>query len=130
MKTFASPASTILVTNSDGTRYDIGDFSQLKNSVSQHQHVGAVDPCAVDRDAHRRILDATPAEQAEVLLVDRRGHDELAIDVADDAAREHVRAREGIAIADGEEALVIQPEDCYLLAVHQRAYAAVGHDGV
>src|SRR5436190_12889485 len=29
MKTFDSPASTILVTNSDGTRYDIGLFSRF-----------------------------------------------------------------------------------------------------
>src|SRR4051812_17211231 len=101
MKTFDSPASTILVTNSDGTKYDIGRSPVLKNL-----DVHALDPRLIDRDAHRRVLDAAPGEKAEMLLVDRRGDDQLAVEVADDAAREHVRAGERVAIADGMDFLI------------------------
>src|ERR1044071_2304229 len=96
MKTFDSPASTILVTNSDGARYDIGLSPVLKNL-----NIRALDSRPVDRNTHRRVLDAAPAEQTEMLLVDRRGDDQLPVQVADDAARKHVRPGEGIAIPYG-----------------------------
>src|SRR5437868_10414339 len=128
MKIFDSPASIILTTNSDGARYDICGFSQLKESVSQDDHVCAVERCAVDRHTHRGVLEAAPAHEAEVLLVDRRGDDQLAVEIADDAAREHVRARERIAVADGEDAVVVEAEYGDLLALHQGAHAAVRHD--
>src|SRR5881394_2203940 len=123
MKTFDSPASTILVTNSDGTRYDIGLSPVLKNL-----DVHALDPRAIDRDAHRWILEAAPRQKAEMLFVDRRGDDQLAVQIADDAAREHVRARERVAVADGENAIVVEAEHGDLLPLDKGAHAAVRHD--
>src|SRR2546427_9932946 len=102
MKTFDSPASTILVTNSDGARYDIGGSSRLKSLDSQHDHVRTVDERPVDRHAHGRVLDATPAEQAEVLLLDRRGDHPLAVHVAHPAAREHNGPPERVALTHRE----------------------------
>src|SRR5262249_40924158 len=64
------------------------------------QDEALLDPRGIDRDAHRAVLQAAAGEQVEVLLVDRRGDDRLALQVADDAAREHVRARERVAVGD------------------------------
>src|SRR6185503_488796 len=64
-----------------------------------------------------------------MLLVDRRGDDQLAVEVADDAARQHVRAGKGIAISDGINSLVNQ-KNRHLLATDQRADSGVGHDVV
>src|SRR5262245_49990845 len=64
-----------------------------------------------------------------MLFVDRRGDDQLAVEVADDAAREHVCPREGIAIADCVDFL-IDPENGNLLSPDQRGYAGVGNDVV
>src|SRR5262245_1422897 len=71
-------------------------------------------PRAVDRNAHLAVFDAAAAAQAEVLLVDRRGDDQLAFEVADDAAREDVRARERIEVAYGMD-LLLDPEHRHLL---------------
>jgi hypothetical protein len=62
-----------------------------------------------------------------VLLVDRRGDHQLALHVADDAAREDVRARERVAVADGVD-LVVDAEDGDLLAGDEGAYAGVVED--
>src|SRR5258708_1885352 len=69
-------------------------------------HVVLLDADGVDLDAHRGILEALARRKGEVLLVDRRGDDELTLDVADDPAREDVGAREGITIAYRIEAVV------------------------
>src|SRR6185369_5159375 len=127
MKIFDSPASTILVTNSDGAKYDICGFSQLGNSDSQDDHVCAVERGAVDRNAHRGVLDAAPRHKAEMLLVDRGGDDQLAVQVADDAARKHVRPGERIAIPDCIDFL-INSKNGNLLAADQRGHAGVGND--
>src|SRR6266852_699211 len=74
------------------------------------------------------VLQAAARYQAEMLLVDRRGDDQLAPDVADYAARYDIGAGEGIVVADGVHAVVVQPEERDLLAAHQRAYAGIGHD--
>src|SRR6185436_4967920 len=63
-----------------------------------------------------------------MLLVDGRGNDELALDVADDAARKHVRPRERIEIVDGVEAVVVEAEHRDLPAVDERTYAGVRDD--
>src|SRR5687767_11460949 len=63
------------------------------------------------RDAHAGVLQALTGRQAEVLLVDRGGDDQLALEVPYDAARQHVRARERVVVADRVDAVVIQPED-------------------
>src|SRR5262245_13057062 len=117
MKILDSPASTILVTNSDGARYDICCFSPLRNVKSEDDDVLAIEADRVDRHAHRGILDAAAGEKAEMLLVDGRSDDDLAIEVAHDAAGEHVRTRKRIAIADRMEAAVAQPEHGDLLAI-------------
>ena len=62
-----------------------------------------------------------------MLLVDRRGDDQLALQVADDAAREHVGAREGIAVPDRID-LFFNPENRDLLTRDQSADAGVRHD--
>src|SRR5262245_53184067 len=87
-------------------------------------HVAVLHPGGVDRDAHRAVLQAAAAEEAEVLLVDRRGDDQLAVQVAHDAARENVRTREGIAVSYGVD-FFLHPEDRHLLAADQRANADV-----
>src|SRR5712691_6455983 len=84
----------------------------------------------VDRNPHRAVLDAAARYQAEMLLVDRRGDDQLALDVADDSARDDIGAGEGIVVADGVDAVVVQPEERDLLAAHERAHAGIGHDVV
>src|SRR5207245_9623791 len=73
------------------------------------------------------VLDAAARYQAEMLLVDRRGDDQLALDVADYSARDDIGAGEGIVVADGVDAIVVQPEERHLLAAHERAHARIGH---
>src|SRR4051812_19117966 len=62
-----------------------------------------------------------------MLLVNRRGNDQLTVDVADDAAREDVGVRKGVAVADGED-FIADPEDRHLLAGDERADAGARED--
>src|SRR5471032_305231 len=55
-------------------------------------------------DRMLRHLQALTGLQIEVLLVDRRGHDEAFNDTADQAARQHRGLRIGIVVIDGEHA--------------------------
>ncbi len=91
-------------------------------------HETVLDPRGIHRDAHRDVFEAAAGGKAEVLLVDRRGDDQLALQIAHDPARDDVGAREGIEIAYRVNGVVIQPEDRNLLASHQRAHAGVRHD--
>src|SRR4051812_38107797 len=68
------------------------------------------------RDRDILVLEAPAGQEAEMLLVDRRGDDGLALEIADDAARENVRAGEGIAVADRKH-VPQDPEDRDLLAL-------------
>src|SRR5213593_4606513 len=65
-----------------------------------------LDARRVHRNLDRGILDAASRQEAEMLLVDRRGDDQLALDIADYAARKNVGARKRIAIADRVHAVV------------------------
>src|SRR5882672_7431425 len=51
------------------------------------QNKALFNPRGVHRNPHRAVLDAAARDQAEMLLVDRRGDDQLALDVADYSAR-------------------------------------------
>jgi len=92
--------------------------------------VTALDARAVDRHARRLVLDASSRDKAEVLLVDRRCDDELALQVAHDSAREHVRARVRVVVVDRVDAVVLEAEHRDLAVAHQRAYPGVGDDVV
>ncbi len=59
-----------------------------------------------------------------MLFEQGRGHDQLTVQVPDDAAREDVDAAEGIQIADGMDRIA-HPEHGHLLAGHERTGAAV-----
>ncbi len=100
------------------------------------RHATALDPhAAVEHAAvpgaqrDRLVLDAAARLQAEMLLVDRRGDDQLVLEIPDDAAREHVRAAERIEVLQREER-VADAEDRDLLVIDQRADAGAVQDVV
>ncbi len=76
-----------------------------------------------------RIFEATAGDQAEVMLVDRRGHDQLALHVADDAARQHVGVAVRIVVVERVDGIA-DAEDRDLPAVDQRATPASGKNVV
>ena len=57
-------------------------------------------------DVEGRILDAAPAGQREVMLVDRRRDHALALQVADQAARQHIGAARRIEVVERVDAPV------------------------
>ena len=76
----------------------------------------------MDIDRFGRILEAAAGHEAVVMLVDRRGHDQLAAHVSHDAAGKHVGTGRRIAVVDGEDH-IIDAEDRDLQAVDERAHA-------
>ncbi len=91
-------------------------------------HPALLDPRGINGNPRAGVLDAASGEQAEMLLVDGRSDDQLALQVADDAARQDVRARDRVVVAYRMDAVVGQPEDGHLLAIHERGHARVGDD--
>src|SRR4026209_1566534 len=71
-----------------------GDF---RSRLDAHEAV--LDVRGVDRDLYRRVFDAASRYEAEMLLVDRRGDDQLAAEIADDAARQDVCTGERVVVA-------------------------------
>ena len=65
-----------------------GDFRSRLDS-----HEAVLDTRGVDRDLNRGVFDAASRDEAEMLLVDGRGDDQLGAEIADDAARQDVCAR-------------------------------------
>src|SRR4029453_16125519 len=68
--------------------------------------------------------EAATSDQAEVMLVDRRSNDQLALHVADDAAREHVRRAVRIEVVERVD-LLTDAEDRELPSVDQRRDAGI-----
>src|SRR5262245_1003600 len=62
-----------------------------------------------------------------MLLVDRRGDYQLAVEVADDAARKHVRTGERVAISDCIDFLAYA-ENGDLLSADQHGHPGVGNN--
>src|SRR5690606_16445567 len=58
--------------------------------------------------AHGGVFQACSGVQAEMLLVHGRGDDRMALEFADDAARQDGRAAEGIDVVEGERARLRQ----------------------
>ena len=52
------------------------------------------------------VFDALAVAQTEVLLVQRRSNHQLALELADNAATNHVGAGLGVAIGDGEQLIL------------------------
>src|SRR5688572_19200477 len=90
----------------------------------------AVEASGKHWDADLRILQAMAGGEGEMLLVHWRSDNDFALDIADDAAREHVRAGERIVIVDRVEPVVVEAEHRDLATVRQCAYAGVGNDVV
>ena len=118
---------------------DRSEYSATNAAVAAHrgdltprfdQNKALFNSRGVHRNPHQAVLDAAARYQAEMLLVDRRGDDQLALDVADYSARDDIGAGEGIVVADGVDAIVVQPEERHLLALHEGAHPAVRHDVV
>src|SRR4051794_23812654 len=72
-----------------------------------------------------RHLPSSVIDQTEVLLVNRRGDDDLALHIADNAAREHVRTAHRIVIVDGVY-LLATAKHRDLSVVDQGAHTGLG----
>src|SRR5690606_30655505 len=95
MWTLDSPASTILVTNSAGTMYDINEFPCVYfegRSAQSDFHGVAVQPRGPDAQPLLRIFQTGAVVQTEVLLVERRSHHRLALEGADNPATDDIGA--------------------------------------
>src|SRR5690606_19536231 len=75
------------------------------------------------------VFNAPPRAQVEMLLVHRRRDHELPAQVADQPARNHIGAAEGITILEREDFLP-DPQQRHLFAVHQRTDAGTVQDVV
>src|SRR5262245_5701477 len=73
-------------------------------------------------------LHAFAGAQIEVVLVERRCHDDALAQAAEQPAREHAGAALRIDVVDREELLLAEPEDGDVTPLDERAHAGVGQD--
>lgn len=79
----------------------------------------------------RSVLQAPTGSEIEVLFVDRGGDDELTLDVADDAPRQHGRVAEWVEGIDREDAG--RPREAkhrHLVIADERPDTHIGQEGV
>src|SRR3546814_38909 len=91
-------------------RYDL----EAVNRASERRRSADGDLHHVSLQTHRPypqalfgVFQAAAIGQAEVLLVQRRGDHQLALEAADDAAADDVRTGLGVAVVDGAQLLAI-----------------------
>src|SRR3989344_167275 len=99
-------------------------------SAQADLHEAALDAHRVGAHREFGLLDALAALQVDVLLVQRRGHDDAIPQAAHQPAREHAGAGLGVDVVDGEEAVWADAEDRDVAALDQGADAGVGQDVV
>src|SRR5688572_18927228 len=99
--------------------------------AGRHEDLDAAvqDTSRIDRQPHRRIVEALARPEIEVLLEDGRGDLGDAVAIADDAAGDHERLAEGVEVGQRVHVTAVaRADDGDLLAVDQRRGARAGSE--